>query len=74
MAAILWRVVGSPEPASTLDKFPDVGDVSGYAAEVLCWIVEQGIISGKGNGTLAPRDSATRAEVSAMLMRFVSKL
>jgi hypothetical protein len=33
-----------------------------------------GIIKGKGNGKIAPKSSATRAEVAAMLHRFVKLL
>lgn len=37
----------------------------------LKWAVENGIINGKGNGILDPQGKATRAEVAAMLMRYL---
>ena len=36
----------------------------------MSWAVGAGLISGTGGNVLAPADTATRAEVSAMLMRF----
>ncbi len=53
------------------DEYKDADQISSYAKEAFGFTVHTGIISGKGNGILAPRDYATRAEVAAMLMRFV---
>ncbi len=39
------------------------------------WAVETGLIGGRKNGNtlyLVPRDGATRAEVAAILMRFLT--
>ena len=72
LAVMLWRYSGSPAPGGTLDKFPDAGSVSGYAQDALRWAVENGIISGYGNGQLAPNNQATRAEVASIIMRYTS--
>lgn len=36
------------------------------------WAVKKGVISDRGNGTLDPQGTATRAEVAQMLMNFVT--
>ncbi len=33
-----------------------------------------GVINGMGDGTLAPGDNATRAQIAAMFMRFCAEL
>ena len=47
--------------------------VSGYANDAINWAVENGILNGTSNGTLNPKSAATRAEVAAVLMRFLNK-
>ena len=51
--------------------FPDADSVSDYAAKAIIWAVSAGIINGDGNGALNPPGEATRAEVAAVLRRFV---
>ena len=38
------------------------------------WAVEQGILTGKSGNLLDPAATATRAEVSAILMRFINQI
>ncbi len=57
---------------STLSSFTDGGRVSKFAKEAMCWAIENRILSGKGNGRLDPQGSATRAEVAAILNRYVN--
>lgn len=71
LAVMFWRYAGRPKAEGTLDSFTDSGKASGYALDALRWAVEQGIIQGKGNGILDPAGRATRAEVAAMLQRFL---
>ena len=47
--------------------FTDAGAISDYALEALRWAVENGIMSGYGNGQLAPQGLATRAEAAQIL-------
>ncbi len=70
LAALLWRCAGSPESSGSLEQFTDGETAGSWAAAALAWAVEQGIVTGKGNGILDPRGSATRAEAAAMLMRY----
>ena len=52
-------------------EFSDYGSISDYAAEAVSWAVDAGILNGVGGNRLAPQGSATRAQVAAMLMRFI---
>lgn len=74
LAYSLWRYAGSPAVSDSLEHYPDADSVSKTAADAVCWAVSTGIIYGMGDGTLAPQGSATRAQVAAMLMRFVVNL
>ncbi len=71
LAVMLWRVAGSPAATGKELNFADASDASSFADEALRWATELGILTGKGDGSLDPLGSATRAEVSAMLMRFI---
>ncbi len=74
MAAILYRYAGSiginTAKRGTLSSFPDVGSVSDWSKDALSWAVAEGIITGS-DAHLLPRGNATRAQVSAILMRFI---
>ena len=72
LATMLYRYAGSPAVTGGAGDFPDAGDVSGFAADAMAWAVETGLISGMGDGTLAPQGQATRAQVAAILQRFVA--
>ena len=70
---MLWRYAGSPAAASQELPFTDAGKAGGYALDALRWAVENGVISGYGNGRLEPQGFATRAQASAMLMNFLER-
>lgn len=72
LAAILYRYSGAPATSSRLTAFTDAGRVSSYAADAMKWAVGAGIITGNGN-KLDPQGSATRAQVAAMLHRYLTK-
>ena len=73
LVTMLWRYGGSPAPAGDLSGHPDAASVSAWAADAMAWAVEAGVITGNEAGVLNPQGSATRAEISAMLMRFVAQ-
>ena len=52
--------------------YADSAAVSPWAAEAMGWAVRQGLLTGKPGNLLAPSDSATRAEVALILMRFIN--
>lgn len=58
---------GKTGDASTLSGFRDSAEVSPWAVESVRWAVANGVVSGRGGTTLAPRDTCTRAELAAML-------
>ena len=57
----------------SLDSFTDKGSASAWAQEAIKWAVGNGIMGGKENNLLDPKGTATRAEIAAMLHRFVEK-
>lgn len=75
LAAILYRYAvykgyDVSQGGMAIREFDDYEEISEYALTSLTWAVNLGIVSGKGNRTLDPKGSATRAETAAMLMRF----
>ena len=56
-----------------LDKFEDADKITDYAKMVMQWAVGNGLIKGKSETLLDPQGTATRAEIAAMLHRFVEK-
>ena len=74
LAVILYRYAQMKElsqgETGNLTAFADGASVSDWAAEAMSWAVGEGILTGKSGNTLAPQGTATRAEVSTMLMRF----
>ena len=59
--------------AGSLDRFTDKSDLSAWAQEAMKWAVGNGILNGRENNLLDPKGTATRAEIAAMLHRFVEK-
>ena len=74
LAVILFRL-SKAQPQTHQDGaaglFEDWQEVSEWAREGMSWALEEGIVTGRGEGVLAPGDSASRAEVAAMLCRFL---
>ena len=70
LAVMLYRDAGSPEVAETKLIFSDAGEVSSWATDAVNWAVRNGILSGKGDNTLDPQGSASRAEVAQMLYNY----
>lgn len=77
LAAILYRYAQykklDTDAGAKLDSFSDAGNVSGYASEALSWAVSEGLING-ASGRLMPKGDATRAQVAAILHRFVKNV
>ncbi len=73
LVVMIYRYAGSPEvdAAMGMAGFNDVDQISTWAEAAMRWAVQNGIIQGKGNGTLDPQGNASRAEVSAVLQRYV---
>lgn len=56
-----------------LSSYNDAASVSSWAAETVQWAVAEGLISGMPGNLLEPQRSATRAQVAAILERFLSE-
>ena len=77
IATILFRYAQKTGMASaergSLSAFPDASSVSGYAREALAWAVAEQIVNGS-DGWLLPQGDATRAQVAAILMRYIQSI
>ncbi len=73
LAAMLYRMSGSPAVSGNLSSYSDGDSVSEYARSAMIWAVKAGVLNGDAVGTLRPGDTATRAEVCAMLVRYLSR-
>ena len=76
LAAILCRYAAfkGKDTAISYDYlagFSDANTSHVYARPALNWAVAYDIINGQGNGVLAPRATATRAEVAQVLMNYL---
>ena len=75
-AAILFRLADAMElPVDSfapLGGFRDADQASDYARSALMWAVDAGIMQGNDKAMLRPRGTATRAELAAMLVRFIA--
>lgn len=71
-ATMLYRLRGEPAVSGQLTGFSDSAMVSGYAGNAMLWATQNGIVNGMGDGTLAPTAFATRAQVAAMLLRYMN--
>ncbi|MEG2454805.1 MAG: LamG-like jellyroll fold domain-containing protein [Oscillospiraceae bacterium] len=72
LAVMLYRYAKAEKTETDLKGFSDADSVSDWATEAMAWAVENGIITGKDD-TLDPQGNATRAEVAAMLQRFIAQ-
>lgn len=76
IAAIMMRyAVYKGMDALTLEEnlhFADADEISEYAVSSMNWAVGAELINGKSESLLAPKDNATRAEVAAILHRYLN--
>ena len=74
LCAILCRyaaLTGKNTAASApLDAYTDRAQVSAYAEASVRWALQAGLLTGVGDGRLAPRSGATRAQLAVLLQRF----
>lgn len=77
MAAILYRYAQyksyRTSATTSLKGFYDANTASGYAVTPMQWAVAEKLVNGS-NGSLLPRGNATRAQVAAILHRFVENV
>ena len=73
LAAMLYRYAGSPAVNGEL-SFADADQISDYAENALIWATQNGIMNGVGNNCIAPNANAQRAQVAAMMARYLKNI
>ena len=77
LAAIFYRYADYKGYDLTIkgnpDKFKDADKITDYAKTAMQWAVGSGLVKGKSGNLLDPQGTATRAEIAAMLHRFIEK-
>lgn len=78
MATFLYRFAnfeaGEPiEITGDLSSYTDADLVADYAVDAMTWAVGEGVISGIGNNTLAPDNTASRAQMATVLTRYTAE-
>lgn len=73
LVTILHRYAGKPAADMTvLDGYTDAGTVSSFASAAMAWAVDNGVVNGTSATKLSPLATATRAQIAAILMRYLS--
>ena len=75
VAVFLMRyaaMLGLDTSARVQPTHPDAASTSQFAEDAMQWAVAEGLILGDDSGMLNPTSTATRAEVAAILMRFIN--
>ena len=70
---ILHRYAGAPACDAALQGFTDAGDVSAYAQTAMRWAVQNQILSGVTETLLKPAGNATRAQLAAITIRYLTE-
>ncbi len=58
---------------ASLDAYSDAENVSTWVTDTMQWAVAKGLLTGVTADTLQPQGAATRAQVAAILQRFLSE-
>ena len=71
IATMLYRYIGNgaKADASVLDEFEDKAEVCDWAVDAMAWAVEEGVVNGVSETSLAPHGDAQRCMVAAMAVR-----
>ena len=56
-----------------LAAYTDAETISGYAVDAMNWAIANGVVNGMTRTTLAPAATATRAQICAIMMRYLEK-
>ena len=77
--AILFRFSGGKTGGEALvsgvyeSGFTDSGKIADWAKDAMWWAVYNSLVSGVGNGQIAPEQNASRAQIAAILLRYMDK-
>ena len=71
IAVILHRYTGEEQVEEDfLKTYTDADSISDYARDAMNWAVATGLITGDTATTLTPKNTATRAQIATILMRY----
>ena len=75
LVTIFYRYAGTflgydTSARSDLNGYTDTGRISAYAVDAMRWAVGTGLITGMGDGTLAPAGRASRAQVAQIYVNY----
>lgn len=70
LAVVLYSLEGKPDASSATGLFTDVAKGS-YYEKAIGWAVENGVLSGYGDGRMGPNDPVTREQLATMLWKYV---
>ena len=73
MVAMLWRYDGEKAASTNINGFTDAAAISDYARPAVAWAVENGIVNGMADGSFQPKGTATRAQLAAILHRYMEQ-
>ncbi len=78
MALIIYRFAKmqgiDTTDASNLESFTDASEVSDWSLDAIKWANSVSLVNGTSETTLSPKDTATRAQVATILMRFCENI
>lgn len=74
LVTMIHRYHDTPSGHDDLSHFTDKDTISPWAFEAMQWGVDVGLVSGLDNHTLAPKSGASRAQLAAMLMRYIENI
>lgn len=75
LVTILYRYAKSKDAGfgnekASLSGYADASSISSWASEAMSVMVAKGIITGRSETKLAPKESASRAEIATIVMRY----
>lgn len=74
LVTMLYRLTGSPavNTDEALKQYGDGASVQSYARDAVVWALSTGLLNGYTDMTIRPAGYATRAEVCALIMRYLA--
>ena len=60
-------------PTTVAMSFTDQASISGWATDAVTFTQTTGLVTGNPDGSFAPRDTATRAQVATIVSRFMNR-
>jgi hypothetical protein len=72
LVTMLYRYATPKAEDGRLSEFDDISSVSEWATDAVKWAIQKKIINGYEDRTIRPQGNATRAEIAAILQRFLT--